>query len=270
MIEQIAFRPLLPEKTALVTSAGNRLPSRRTWMSSPWKRPLRAVSSRAVKERDSSGSSKVARAHGTELGLGSAEHTAGGGIGRKDRALLVNEQDRIQGILHDRTVTLLALPQRFLGPLAVGDVADRLDGPDYLSLLVAQESGYTPEIGSFAFIEQGSECFRIKGIAAPFDKRISFFDFLPIVEKKIDENGATASMIGNGVFKVAAAEHLVFALSRHLFDGPVPRRDCSLRVDREGCIGQKVDDFGQSLFRFPQRLPRPSAHGDSRMLSIAP
>src|SRR5271157_411258 len=98
----------------------------------------------------------------------------------------------------------------------LGDVANRLDGPANHPFFIAQEGCDPPKMGSLGFMEQGNEGFPNECIASSFKKCIFFFDFLSTVKSEVNERGAAAAIKWDGIFLVAAAEHLAFFLSRYL------------------------------------------------------
>lgn len=61
---------------------------------------------------------------------------------------------------------------------------------------------------------------------------------------KIDQDGPSFSVEGNGVFIVAHAENVPGRNPGHFLNGAVPGHDDALPVDDKGAVREKINYFG--------------------------
>src|SRR5205823_3648715 len=85
-----------------------------------------------------------------QLVPGVTQALAGPAVHVQDAALLVVQEERVGGMVHERPKPLLAGPQRLLGPLAVGDVHATAQEADRLASGVAHghAPGEKPAVGT--------------------------------------------------------------------------------------------------------------------------
>ncbi len=194
-----------------------------------------------------------------ELLAGSAGEGLVGGIGalETEGAVLLHRdpEDGVRGIQVESPEPVLAFPQGLLRLLEIRDVPDGLHGPDDAAPFIPQGRGLQPHVYPSPVHGLGGEGLREDGVLLPLKDGIAGCQFRRLVPEQVHELGARPPEERHRVGVVAPSDHVGGGDARQLHDGLVPYRDPPSGVDRQGRIGQVVDDLRQAPFALLQGLP---------------